>query len=92
MYGFGNSQAAPRSSIICEMVDRTENLLDITHAFHSSLQLVLTRLLFLKYLLGMLEIMAKVTRVVLHVKCLLHLPDYDKNLSDYTKFPKIHQN
>ena len=37
MYEFANSQIAPLFSIICEIVNRTENLLDIIRAFHSSL-------------------------------------------------------
>ena len=37
MYEFGNSQTAPRSSVICEIVNCTEKLLDVTCAFHSSL-------------------------------------------------------
>jgi hypothetical protein len=49
MYEFGNSKTAPLFSVICEIVNRTENLLDIIRAFNSSLLLVLTRLLFLKY-------------------------------------------
>jgi hypothetical protein len=33
MYEFGSSQTAPIFSIICEIVNRTENLLDIIALF-----------------------------------------------------------